>query len=83
MIWQDVVFTAGNVAMMIALLPSVLTKKKNVPLVTSFPTAIALSVFAATFASLGLIAAAISNGFSALFWWIFVIQNPSLYKKEF
>ncbi len=82
MIWQDWVFTVGNVVMTLALIPAVTGKRYNIPLVTAIPTATGLSLFAVAFGTLELIASSISVGFSALGWWCFVLGNPALYRAK-
>ncbi len=81
MLWQDWVFTIGNVVMTAALVPAITGRRYNIPLVTSIPTACGLTMFSIAFCTLNLWAAGISVGLSAVGWWCFVLGNEALYRK--
>lgn len=72
--WQDFVFTAGNVIFIVALIPTILSKEKP-PLSTSVPTAAVLIAFAVTYGSLHLWYALTSATVTALAWSIIALQR--------
>jgi hypothetical protein len=71
--WQDVAITAGTIVLLIALLPSVLSKNK--PAVsTSLMTGTVLVVFTVVYISLGLWFSAITTGITSILWYVLAIQ---------
>jgi hypothetical protein len=71
--WQDVAITAGTIVLLIALLPSVLSKNK--PAVsTSLMTGTVLVVFTVVYISLGLWFSAITTGITSILWYVLAMQ---------
>jgi hypothetical protein len=74
--WQDMVFTVGSLVFIIALLPSVFSKNKP-DIRTSTGTAVILTVFAATYYSLGLYFSAVVTALTAIVWAFLAWQKYS------
>ena len=72
--WQDTVFSVGNILFSFALVPSICSRDKP-NFFTSFITASILTVYVYTFYSLGLSMSAIFSWFTALGWWILCVQR--------
>jgi hypothetical protein len=71
--WQDYVISAGQVAFVVALVPSIFSGNKPAA-ATSFMTAIILTSFVFCFASMGLFFSVITSCLAALAWWILFYQ---------
>jgi len=76
--WQDVLLALGGVVFFIALIPSITSNDKPAR-VTSFSTALVLSVFAATYASLSLTFTAGVTALTAAAWWVLFYQKLKRY----
>lgn len=72
--WQDFVITAGSIVFGVALIPMIRGKDKP-PLLTSVPTATFLTAFVGVYGSLGLWLSTVVGAFSALAWWVLVVQK--------
>ena len=69
--WQDIVMMVAGFVFAPSLIISI-KKKSKIPLGTSLPTAIALSVLTFCVATLGLYLAALADGLTAICWFILV-----------
>lgn len=74
MSWQDLVFGAGSVVFVIALLPSVFSENKP-DIRTSITTAMILLVFSVTYLSLSLELSAIVTFFTSVTWMVLAWQK--------
>lgn len=72
--WQDIVITVIQLVFVLALIPTVAGKEKPA-LSTGIVTAAALSVLAATIATLGLWYGAASTAAVGATWWIIAFQS--------
>jgi hypothetical protein len=82
MIWQDYVFTIGNICLMLALYTEKVHKRKErLALVLTVPLTLWLAAFAVGFATLNLIGSAVSFGLSAVIWGVMVLNDPNLNKR--
>lgn len=72
--WQDLVFGAGSLVFVVALLPSVFSKHKPA-LSTSVLTALVLYTFAVTYFTLGFYISAAITLTTALVWTILAVQR--------
>lgn len=72
--WQDWVFSFGNIFLFIALIPSIRSEQKPA-LGTSIPTALVLTSFAISFASLSLWFGAVTVALAACGWYILAFQR--------
>ena len=72
--WQDIVLMVAGFVFAPALVISIVRKVKY-PLLTSLPTASALTAFVACYITLGLYLAAISTGLTTLCWYILVFRR--------
>lgn len=77
MIWQDWVLTAGSIAFIIALAPSVLSKDKPA-LTTSLLTGTVLAIYAIVYATLSLWLATITVAITSLTWFILAYQKYTM-----
>lgn len=80
MSWEEVVVAVGTLALGLFLLPTILGPHKP-SLLTSIPTFFIILAFAASFASLDLWLAAVSNAFNATCW-LAVIARTVQAKKQ-
>ncbi len=71
--WQDAIFTIGNIVLIAALFPSLLSKNKPA-LATCLLTGTTLITFALAFYTLGLWFSAITITGSSILWFIFAAQ---------
>lgn len=71
---QDLIFTAGGVIFIVALLPSVFSEHKP-PLSTCLITGSVLAVFAATYLTLDLTFGAVTTAISAAVWFTLAVQQ--------
>lgn len=74
MIWQDAVFAVGSWLLSAALLPMVFGPHKPA-LSSSLFTAAILTVYALTWCSQSMYAAAASCGLTALLWYVLALQK--------
>ena len=74
MIWQDAVLSAGGLVFSIAMIPTIVGKDKPA-LITSVSTAIVLTAFVFTYATLELWFAMSTTGLTALTWYIVTFQK--------
>jgi hypothetical protein len=74
--WQDVVLSACNFVLIIALLPSVFSEHKPA-LTTSLVTGSALSIMGITFATLSLWLTMIALFISSVLWFVLALQSFS------
>lgn len=72
--WQDTAMMVAGIAFVPALVVSI-RKKTKVPLGTSLPTALALTIITICVATLGLYQSAIMDGSTAICWWVLVKQR--------
>ena len=72
--WQDIALMITGFVFAPALLVSIIRKTKY-PLLTSLPTALALTVITFTFTTLNLYLAAISVGLTTVCWYILVFRR--------
>jgi hypothetical protein len=79
MVWQDVVLTAGSIAFIIALAPSILSKDKPA-LATSLLTGTVLAIYAIVYVTLSLWLTAITVAFTSLTWFILAYQKHTMKK---
>lgn len=75
MIWQDVVFSIGNILFTIALVPSIADSYGKPNITTSFITASILLTFSISFFTLGLYSSSVSSLFTSSGWWILFFQR--------
>jgi hypothetical protein len=68
MAWQDMVFLVGNLVLGAVLIPTLLDENVEIPLKTSVPTALVLSIFAASYFTLELYFSAVSTAVIAAMW---------------
>lgn len=73
-IWQDVVLMVAGFIFAPALIVSIY-KRAKYPLLTSLPTAIALTAIVVCYVTLGLHLAAISTGLTTICWYILAIRR--------
>lgn len=74
MIWQDIVIFIGNIGFAIALVPSIFSASKP-SLSTSCMTSIILTMFGATFATLGMIFSSIMSFVNGFLWMVLYFQQ--------
>lgn len=67
MIWQDWMFMIGNFSLGAAMIPAI-WKRQPPPFITCIMTALWLSVFAVSFASLNLWLSTLGVGITAVMW---------------
>ena len=79
--WQDYVLTVAQIFFCLTLVPMVLAKDKP-PLLSSVTTGIALLVGAATFFTLHLWAASISQGIVGIQWLILAVQKTLMNRRS-
>lgn len=79
MIWQDIVFTVGNLIFAAALFPSIISKDKP-SLYTSVPTGIVLFSFFIAFYTLSLTYSAILTLINSILWSILAVQKMGMFK---
>lgn len=72
--WQDWVFAVGGVVFFVSLIPSFKSPDKP-SILTSFPTAFFLTIFAFAYGSLGLKFAMTTTAIAALGWWVLFLQK--------
>lgn len=68
-IYADILFMVGGFAFAAMLLPTLLDREAQVPLSTSFPTGALLTLYAATFADMGMWLSTLGNGVTASAWY--------------
>lgn len=68
MLWQDLIFVLGSLLTVAVLVPPIRDADSRIPLVTSVPKMGLGVVYAVTFASLGMILAAIAVFATAVMW---------------
>ena len=78
--WQDLVLTIGQIAFIIALIPSITSNHKPA-LKTSLINGIVLILFALTYISLSLSLAAIGTFITGIMWLTLANQKYNLEKK--
>jgi len=71
-VWQDVVFMVGGFIFAPSLVVSIVNRIE-VPIATSLPTALVLTVFVVCMYTLKLRLAAIANALTAICWYILVV----------
>lgn len=69
----DIIFTVGGVIFAVALLPSVFGENKPA-WKTSLITAVVLTVYAITFATIGFVFSATMNTITAIMWFVLFAQ---------
>ncbi|OGE36423.1 hypothetical protein A3A14_00050 [Candidatus Daviesbacteria bacterium RIFCSPLOWO2_01_FULL_43_38] len=74
--WQDLILSSGTVVLILALLPSVLSKDKPA-IPTSIVTGIVMSIFAFVYASLTLWFTAGAVSLISLLWFILAVQKKN------
>jgi hypothetical protein len=74
MIWQDVVITASQVFFLIALIPTIRSKKEKPPLFTAAMTAFFMTVLVPTTYSLKIYLGTFTNTALAFGWWVVAWQ---------
>lgn len=72
--WQDLVFMIGGFIFAPALIFNIVGREKP-PIKTSLPTAIVLTVYVFTYASMNYWLALISTSLTAICWYILVLQR--------
>jgi len=72
-IWQDIVLMLGGFAFAPPLIVSIV-QKTDIPLATSLPTALILTIFVVCYISLGLRLAALATTLTALCWYALVFM---------
>lgn len=77
MIWQEAVITAGQLAFVALLMPTLLNHASQVPRWTSIPTALILAAFAVAFGTLALAGAAATSTASATAWAFIAWRKPT------
>ena len=73
--WQDIVFSIGSLLFTFALIPSIVDKYGKPSAISSFMTAIVLSVYAPTMFTLGLYWSTFCTSLTALAWWVLLYQR--------
>lgn len=66
--WQDILFTGGQLILGAVLIPTLLDEEAAVPRWTSVPTSLVLFAFAAGYATMGLLFSALSTAAAAALW---------------
>ncbi|WP_266078084.1 hypothetical protein [Haladaptatus caseinilyticus] len=66
--WQEYVFLAGSIVIMISLIPTIRDEEAQVPLRTSLPSVVVLFVQTLAFLSMGLTASAAGTGMGFGLW---------------
>lgn len=74
LIWQDVALMIGGFIFAPALIVSII-KKVKLPLITTIPTALVLTMFVICYITLGLHLAAISTTLTAICWFILFFRR--------
>lgn len=74
LLWQDVVLMVGGFVFAPALVVSIV-RRVHYPLLTSLPTAVALTAFVVCYVSLGLYLAAVSTGLTTLCWYVLAFRR--------
>jgi len=72
--WQDIVLMVAGFAFAPSLMVSIVRRSKY-PLLTSLPTAIALTAFVVCYVTLGLYLAAISTGLAMICWYVLAVRR--------
>jgi len=84
--WQDTIFTIGNVVFAITLLPMVWKnqelKRCDTPYTTSIPTSIVLYFYSVAFYTLGMWSSSVSAWIVALTWTFIAMQKFYFERKE-
>lgn len=81
MVWQDWVLTAGAIAFIVALAPSVLSKDKPA-LTTSLLTGTVLAIYTIVYVTLSLWLSAITLAITSLTWFILAYQKYAMNKSN-
>ncbi|MFC4549181.1 MULTISPECIES: hypothetical protein [Halorussus] len=68
MIWQDVVFLAGNVFSLLVLVPTLRDEMANVPLGTALPSALIGGIYGTAFLTMGMTLSAFGALLTGLMW---------------
>ena len=68
MIWQDVVFLAGNVFSLLVLVPTLRDEMANVPLGTALPSALIGGIYGTAFLTMGMTLSAFGAMLTGLMW---------------
>ena len=68
MMWQDVIFLAGNAFSLAVLVPTLRDEMANVPLGTALPSALIGLVYGVTFYTLGMALSAVGAVLTGLMW---------------
>jgi len=74
LIWQDIALMIGGFIFAPALIASIL-KKANLPVATTLPTALVLTMFVICYITLGLYLAAISTALTAACWYVLCFRR--------
>lgn len=79
--WQDIVLTLGNITLLLAMVPEFMRRPK-MPFPTSIPAMVAMLFFTMAYATVGLWAAAVASGITAILWCILVFDHPYFTRKR-
>lgn len=78
MMWQDLVFLAGNVFSLVVLAPTLRDQTANVPLGTSLPSLAIGFVYGTAFFTMGMTFSAVGAVLTGLVWgFIAVLRSPT------
>lgn len=80
--WQDLVFSIGNVVFLITLLPVIFNEQAYVPRLTSVPIAVMLALYVVAFASLSLTWAAVFAALTVVAWGFIAAKRGTRPSKE-
>jgi hypothetical protein len=80
--WQDIVLSIGQWVFIIALIPTLLSKKDKPPVSSSILTGFFLAVYTSVYASYHLWTALVSDSILALVWFTIAYQKYSSKKEE-
>ena len=76
-IWQDIAFMVGGFIFAPALIISIM-KRAKLPVMTSLPTALVLTMFVVCYVTLGLFLAASSTAITAVCWYILFFRRKNV-----
>jgi len=79
--WNDIVFTVGSLLLSVALIPSIISAYKP-DARTSFLTGSVLAVFSVNYLTLGLYFSTVSTVLSAVLWYVLMVQELKIRRRE-
>lgn len=83
LMWQDIIFLAGSIFSLLVLAPTLWDRTANVPLGTSFPSAIIGLVYGTAFLTLGMPLSAAGAFLTGVVWsFIAAIRSPHRFNEQ-